>query len=67
MKNGLTLATVALLGAPTAAVAHPGHGFTGTVESAVHWLASPDHAVSLVAVVLMVGLAGVRAVRRRAS
>ena len=65
MKKSLTLAVTMLLGSAPAVWAHPGHGFVGTVESAVHWLSSVDHALTLMALIVMGGaVVGRRAFRR---
>ena len=68
MKRVLSVSTILLLGAAPGAWAHPGHGLAGTVESAAHWLSSVDHALTVMAVLMALGVvARVRSARRRTS
>lgn len=58
MARIVVLAAAALGSSAEGLAAHQGHGFDGTVQNLLHWLASPDHVVT---VLVILGLAAVGA------
>jgi hypothetical protein len=70
-RLGSTLATMMAVGMmaamiPTPLFAHEGHGFSGTIDSVLHWLSSPYHIV-LVAAIVAVAVAIPLGARRLAE
>ena len=54
----ISVLVAAALGSGAEALwAHPGHGIDGTVGSLLHWLSSPDHVVTVLVVVGVMGVA----------
>lgn len=58
-------ATALLALLPTALAAHEGHGPAASFTGVVHWLSSPYHLVSVVAVLAVLGGVGIGVALRR--
>jgi hypothetical protein len=68
MRSRVALTLASLLAAPTAASAHPGHGFDPSASSLLHWMGEPEHAVPLIGVAALCAVVwGLAALRRRSS
>lgn len=61
MKPVISILTAAFLLAPTAAFAHPGHAADGVLSGLIHPVTGPDHLLAMVAVGVLAGLMGTRA------
>ena len=68
MGSRVALTLASLLAIPTAASAHPGHGFDPSASSLLHWLGEPEHALPLLALAALCSLLwGMAALSRRSS
>ena len=68
MSSRVALTLASLLAIPTAASAHPGHGFDPSASSLLHWLGEPEHTLPLLGITALCAvLWGMAALSRRSS